>query len=51
LIGDDKHEQAAVIQFADGSRSKWKYMKTRNVIQIANFLRNGAVAIQENSGF
>ncbi len=51
LIGDDKNEQAAVIQFADGSRRKWKHVKTRSVIQIADFLRNGAVAIQKNSGF
>jgi len=51
LIGDDKDEKAALIQFADGSRGKWKHMKSRNVIQVADFFRNGAVAIEKNGGF
>jgi hypothetical protein len=51
LIGNDKDEKAALVEFADGSRSKWKHIKTRNVIQVADFLRNGAVAIQKNTGF
>ena len=51
LIGDHENEKASLIKFADGSRRKWEHTKTRNVIQVADFLGNGAVAIEKNSGF
>src|ERR1700688_2227386 len=51
LIGNDKDEKATLVKFADGSRRKRKHTKTRNVIKVADFFGNGAVAIEKNGGF
>ncbi|MDQ1409099.1 MAG: hypothetical protein QOJ41_834 [Acidobacteriaceae bacterium] len=51
LVGDHKDKNAALVQFADGSRRKRKHTKTRNVIQVADFVGNGAVTIKKNGGF
>jgi hypothetical protein len=51
LVGNDKDEKATLVQFADSSRCKWKHTKARNVIQVADFVGNGAIAIKENRWF
>ena len=51
LIGDDEDEKAALIKFTDGRRRKGKHIKTRNVIQVADFFGDGAIAIEKNGGF
>jgi hypothetical protein len=51
LIGDHENEKASLIKFADGRRREWKHTKTRNVIQVADFFGNGAIAIEKNGGF
>jgi hypothetical protein len=51
LVSDHKDEKATLVQFADSSRRKWKHTKARNVIQVADFVGNSAIAVEKNGGF
>ncbi len=48
LIGDDDDRKARVVEPVNGSRDKGKQTKTADVIQVAHFLDDCAVAIEEN---
>ena len=51
LVGHDNHGQARFVQAADGWPRKRKHTKSVGMIQVTDFLGNGAVAIEENGGF
>jgi len=48
LIGDHDHGHTRLIQAADGLGRKRKHTKTVEMIQVADFFGDGAVAIEED---
>ena len=50
LVGDHDDRHSCLIQTADGRGCKRKHTKTVEMIQVADFFGDGAVAIEEDSG-
>src|ERR1700674_4715010 len=50
LVGDNHNRNTGFVEKTDRSRSKWKHTKSADMIQVADFLRDRAVAIEEDSG-
>jgi hypothetical protein len=48
LIGDDDHGQMRFVQATDGRAHKRKHTKSVDVIQVADLVGDGAVAVEEN---
>ncbi len=50
LVGYHNYGQLCVVQTAYGVRYAWQDTKSADVIQVADFFGDGAVAIEENGG-
>ena len=50
LIGDDDDWQVALIEGTNGRSRKWKDAKAAEMVEVADFIGDGAVAIEEDSG-
>src|SRR5437899_6971279 len=50
LVGDHDDGHSSLVQAANGRGCKRKHTKTVEMIQVADFFGDGAIAIEENGG-
>ena len=50
LVGYDNHSQARFVQSADGWTRKRKHTKSVGMIQVTDFLGDGAITVEEDGG-
>src|ERR1700716_3984937 len=48
LVGDDDHRYAGIVEAANGIGGEGKHTKLADIIQVADFFGDGAVAIEKN---